>query len=146
MKLEKGKQLKPQLEMAKTCDDSHAGVPDLAPIISVTVEGRISSQPFTLFAITHAVVNNDGSLGWALDPWWGVLKGRWNVLAHALLHLSLVGGLNLHSELSEVCLDVDHLCRFLPCGAVLHLRWSGSSGVRRVFIVECFLQCFIFGQ
>ena len=75
----KGKQLKPQLETAKTCDDSHARVPDPATIISVTVEGRISSllrfctlgsQPFTFFAITHAVVNNDGSLGWALHPWW----------------------------------------------------------------------------
>ena len=40
---EKSKQLKPQLEMAKTCDGSHGGVPDPATITSVTVEGRISS-------------------------------------------------------------------------------------------------------
>ena len=144
----KGKLLKPQLEMAKTCDDSHAGVPDLATIISVTVEGGTSSllrfvlwdpNPSPFFAITHAVVNNDGSLGWALHPQWEVLKGRWSVPAHALSHLSFFGGLNLLAELSNMSLDVDHLCGLGHVALFCIFASQAHLGCAGVFTVECVL-------
>ena len=133
--------------MAETCDDSHAGVPDPATIISVTVEGRISfllSRLNTLgshrlglgFATTHAVGSSERPSWMRFAPHmhWSHLKGRW------------IGGLNLHSELSEVSLDVDHLCGF--CHVALFCIFAGQAHLvcAGVFIVECFLQSFSFGQ